>query len=476
MDLQTRVLELETQLKKRTLELEHYKLYDFNTGLPTRSLFEDRISHEITRSQRLDSMIAIMSISIDTIKRIHETLGHKASELFIKACGHRLNDVLRENLNTVAMMDNIDKIATMSLINQTEFGILLTDIQQTDHVTWIMKRILDSFKNPFNINGSEVYVSAYLGVSIFPSDGKTPEELYSAASNACHFAQTISGAERYLFASDNLNEKAASQLQIQSLMHEAILKNELNLHYQPKINTATGRIDGFEALLRWQNDQLGFVPPDEFIPIAEQSGQINKIGDWVIYTACHQFRSWMDMGLEVGSIAVNMSGLQLDQQNLPIRIQKILEKFNMDSQHLEIELTESSFLNPDKKTLATLNQIKDMGIRISMDDFGTSYSSLAYLRDIPSSGLKIDRSFIKDINNDENADKLIASIISIAHGLELEVVAEGVEEKYQADYLTALGCEYLQGYYFSRPIPPEAILDLIHDQQTDVANKQMDIK
>lgn len=470
-DLQTQVLELEELVKKRTLELEHYKLYDFETGLPTRSLFEDRLLHEITRSQRINTLLAIISVSIDTIKRIHGTLGHKVSEQLIKACGIRLNDVLREDIDTVAVLDDIHDTATISLINQTEFGILLTDITQTDHVTWIMKRMLDSFEQPFHINDNEIYVSVYLGVSIFPHDGNTVEALYSGASNACHFAQTLSGKERYLFASDNLNDTADRQLKIESLLHEAIQKNELQLHYQPKIKTATGQISGFEALIRWQNEELGFVPPDHFIPIAEQSGLINKIGDWVIETACRQIRNWKDTGIEVGSIAVNLSGRQLYEKNLPSRIQELMNEFRIDNKQLEVELTESFFVNPDDKTVATLNQIKNLGLRISMDDFGTGYSSLAYLRDLPLSVLKIDRSFVMDINKDENANRLIASIVSIAHSLELEVVAEGVEEGYQADFLTESGCEYLQGYYFSRPVPSHKVVELIQEQQTLVMNK-----
>jgi diguanylate cyclase (GGDEF)-like protein/PAS domain S-box-containing protein len=468
--LQTQVLELEELVKKRTLELEHYKLYDFGTGLPTRSLFEDRILHEITRSQRINTMIAVMSVSIDMIKRIHETFGHNASEQLTKACGHRLNDVLRQYIDTVAIMDDINETATISLINQTEFGILLTDINQADHVTWIMKRMLDSFEDPFQINDNEIYVSAYLGVSISPHDGNTVEELYSGARNACNFAQTISGKERYLFASDDLNKKADRQLKIESLLHEAIQKDELQLYYQPKINTATGQIHGFEALIRWQNEQLGFVPPDHFIPIAEQSSLINKIGEWVIETACRQIRTWVDSGMEVGSIAVNLSGRQLYEQNLPGRIQEIMNEFRIDNQQLEIELTESVFVKPDGRTTTTLNQINDLGLRISMDDFGTGYSSLAYLRGLPLSILKIDQSFVMDINKNENANRLIASIISIAHSLDLEVVAEGVEEKFQADLLTKLGCEYLQGYYFSRPVPSHKVDGLIQEQQTAVMN------
>jgi diguanylate cyclase (GGDEF)-like protein/PAS domain S-box-containing protein len=462
--LQHRVMELEGLLEKRTLELEHYEMYDFKTGLPTRSLFEDRIGHEIARGKRKNYLVAILSMTIDTIKRVHETLGYRAAEQLVKACGQRLNDVLREDIDMVAMIENSKGMSTVSLINQTEFGILLTDIKQVDHVTWVMKRLLDAFEKPFQIKGNEIYTSAYFGVSIFPHDGQTVDELSGSATNACSYAQKLNGKDRYLFSSQSLNEMAINQLKIENSLHEAIANDELQLHYQPKIEAATGRIAGFEALLRWQSASLGFVPPDKFIPVAEQSGQIDEIGDWVLYNACQQLRIWMDMGLEVEPIAINMSGIQLRQQNLANRIQNVLDEFNIDTQLLEIELTESSLVDTHDQSFAILDQINAMGLRVTMDDFGTGYSSLSYLKNIPLSCLKIDRVFISDINKDENADKLIASIISIAHGLGLEVVAEGVEEKHQADHLIALGCEYLQGYYFSRPIPHSEVADLLQKQ------------
>jgi diguanylate cyclase (GGDEF)-like protein/PAS domain S-box-containing protein len=462
--LRRRVLELEGLLKKRTLELEHYEMYDFKTGMPTRSLFEDRIGHEIARGKRKNYMVAVLSMAIDTIKRVHETLGIKAAEQLVKACGQRLNEVLRENIDMVAMIENFKGTSTISLINQTEFGILLTDINQVDHVTWVIKRLLDAFEKPFQMEGNEIYASAYIGVSIFPHDGQTVDELYTGAINACSYAQKLNGQDRYFFSSRNLNEMAVSQLQIENSLHEAIQNDEMQLHYQPKIEVATGRIAGFEGLLRWDSARLGFVPPDKFIPVAEQSGQMDAIGDWVLYTACQHLRDWMDMGLEVGSIAVNISGVQLRQQNLPNRIQNLLDKFNLQTHQLEIELTESSLVNTYDQSFAILKEIEEMGLRVTMDDFGTGYSSLSYLRNIPLSAIKIDRSFISDIDQDENADKLIASIISIAHGLGLEVVAEGVEEKYQADQLIALNCEYLQGYYFSRPVPQSEVADLLQKQ------------
>jgi diguanylate cyclase (GGDEF)-like protein len=458
------VLELEGLLEKRTLELEHYEMYDFKTGLPTRSLFEDRIGHEIARGKRKNYLVAILSMTIDTVKRVHETLGYRAAEQLVKACGQRLNDVLRENIDTVAVIENFKGMSTVSLINQTDFGILLTDIKQVDHVTWVMKRLLDAFEEPFQIKGNEIYTSAYFGVSIFPNDGQTVEALYSSATNACSYAQKLNGKDRYFFSSRSLNEMAVNQLKIENSLHKAIQNDELQLHYQPKIEAATGSIAGFEALLRWQSASLGFVPPDKFIPVAERSGQIDAIGDWVLYNACQQLRTWMDMGLEVGPIAVNMSGVQLRQQNLANRIQNILDEFNLDTHQLEIELTESSLVDAHDNSFAILKQIREMGLRVTMDDFGTGYSSLSYLKNIPLSCLKIDRSFVNDINKDENVDKLISSIISIAHGLGLEVVAEGVEEKYQVDHLIALGCEYLQGYYFSRPVPQSEVEDILQKQ------------
>ena len=225
--LQRRVQELEGQLEKRTLELEHYEMYDFKTGLPTRSLFENRIGHEIARGKRKNYLVAILSMSIDTIKRVRETLGHRAAEQLVKACGHRINDVLRENIDMVAVIENFKGMSTVSLLNQTEFGILLTDIKQVDHVTWVMKRMLDAFEKPFQIKGNEIYTSAYFGVSIFPHDGETVDELYSNATNACSYAQKIKGKDRYLFSSPSLNEMAVDQLKIENSLHEAIANDEL---------------------------------------------------------------------------------------------------------------------------------------------------------------------------------------------------------------------------------------------------------
>ena len=467
--LQQRVRELEGLLEKRTLELKHYEMFDLKTGLPTRSLFEDRVRNEIARGKRGNHLVAVLVVTIDTIKRVHDTLGQKVAAKLVNACSRRLNGVLRNNIDTIAMIESGKGAASVSLINQTEFGVLLTDIKQVDHVTWVVKRMLDAFEKPFDLNGNEFYTSVYFGVSLYPLDGQTVEDLSNSAANACSHARKQNGKDRYYFSSPQLNEMAVNQLEIENALHEAIPNDELELYYQPKIEAATGQIAGFEALLRWRSRRLGFIPPDKFIPVAEQSGLINAIGDWVLHSACRQLRAWIEMGMDVLPVAVNISGLQLRQKTLPKRIQNLLEEFRIDCPLLELELTESSLVDTGDLAYDVLEQIRTLGLRVAMDDFGTGYSSLSYLKDIPLSCLKIDRSFVNDIDKDEKARKLVTSIITIAHGMGLDVVAEGVEEKHQADLLSAQGCEYLQGYYFSRPVPADEVVDMLRDHTLALA-------
>lgn len=459
--LRQRVRELEGQLHKRALEIEQLSMFDASTGLPTRSLFEDRINREIVRGTRKDSLVAVLSMTVDTIKRIHETLGYNAAEQLVHACAHRLSGVLRENIDSVSLTYNLQDISTVSLVSSTEFGILLADIQQANHITWVVKRILDAFEQPFVIMDKELYPSVYIGISIFPHDGTTVDTLCSAAAGASRIAQELNGKERYFFCSQNTNDMAMNQLKIENQLHKAIANEELHLYYQPKILCKNGKIGGFEALLRWRSAELGNVPPDIFIPIAEQTGLIDDIGDWVIQTACRQLHTWRDAGMSVVPIAVNVSGVQLLQPDLVERICATLEIYRISSDLLEIELTESVLVKAGDRAFALLTRLRERGFRISMDDFGTGYSSLSYLKNLPLSNLKIDKSFVNDIGDNPHADQLIAAILSIAHSLGLEVIAEGVEQQHQADYLSGLQCEYLQGYHFSRPLPSEEATNIL---------------
>ena len=450
-----RIRELEGMLKKRTLELEHYEMYDVKTGLPTRSMFQDRIAQEIARCRRRNGIAAVLSMTIATVNRIHETLGYRAAEELLNACGQRANEVLRKDIDTVAMIDKFKGISMVSMINQTELGILLTDIKQVDSVTWVMKRLLDAFEKPFVIEQTEIYATAFFGVSMYPEDGQSVDVLYASATNACRHAQKLGGGTRYAFASQSLNRKAAEHLEMENLLHSAIGNEEFRIHYQPKITAGSGQIVGFEALLRWENSHLGSVSPAIFIPIAEQSGQIKAIGNWVVAGVCRQLREWREMGLDVLPVAINVSGVQLNQPSFVERIRKVMEEFRVEPRLMEIELTESSFIDAQGSILDILQQIRNLGIHIHMDDFGTGYSTLSQLRNLPLTGIKIDRSFVAEINKDESANKLITSIVSIAEAFGLGVVAEGVENRMQVDYLTQLGCDCQQGYYYSRPVSAE---------------------
>jgi len=463
ISLHHRIQELEELLEKRALELEHYEMYDIKTGLPNRTLFEDRVGREIARGKRRDFLVAVLAINFDTIKRVNETLGRSTAELLVKACGLRLNDALRENIDTVAVME--ESMASVSLVSQTEFAVLLTEMKQVDSITSIIKRLLDYMDQPLHVDGHDIFATAYIGVSIFPYDGQTVEDLYSSAANASRFAKEFKGKERYLFSSKDLNNLAIKQLNVENALHTAIQNEELELFYQPQIESSSGRVAGLEVLLRWNSSELGEISPADFIPVAEQYGQIDQLGDWVLYHACQQLRNWLDMGLDIPLVVVNVSGVQLRQQNLVARIRNILDEFKLEPHMLEIELTESCLVDSYDKNFSVLKQIKKMGIRVTMDDFGTGYSSLASLKNIPLSCIKIDRSFIADIGKDETSDRLITSIVSMAHGLGFEVVAEGVENETQAIHMTNLNCEYLQGYHFSRPLPATEVAYFFQKEQ-----------
>lgn len=464
--LQGRITELEGQLQQQLREFQYFKMYDIKTGLPSRALFEDRLHREIVRATRDEFLVAVLSISVNTIKRISETLGNTTAQRLVMSVAQTLNDTLRESIDSVAVCEDSDVIHSVATFNQDEFAVLLTDIKHVDDITWIINRLLKVFEKPFNIKGNEIHISSFIGISIFPFDGQTVEDLYSSALNACRFAQENKTGNRYLFSSGEINEQATKHLRIENLLHNAIKEDELELYFQPQINAKTQNIERLEALLRWKNGQMGNIPPADFIPISERSEHIDLLGDWVIYNACRQYRAWLDGGLEIDSIAINLSGVQLRKKNLAKCIQDILNEFNLKPRNLDIELTEGTLVSLYDKNFTVLRQIKSLGHRVYMDDFGTGFSSLSYLKDIPLNGLKIDRSFIKEIGSNAGTEKLITSIVSMARGFELEVVAEGVETQEQADFLVACGCDFLQGFLFSRPVPASEVVNFFQKKLT----------
>lgn len=460
--LTVRLRNLEELAAKRSQELKHFTAYDVLTGLPNRTLFYDRVLLALARGRRYDSIVAILSMSVDAVQRINETLGHSAGDRLFKEIGKRLTETLR-GMDTVSRLPYSSATPTVSRLGQEEFGILLTDLEEVNAVTWIVKRILCAFEQVFHIDGNEIYVTTNIGISIYPFDGDSPEVLEKNAAAARSHSRSKLGTNRYFFYSDSINAVSIKHLQLESKLHKAIERDEFLLHYQPKIDAKTGNINGVEALIRWDNPESGLVPPYEFIPIAEYSGLIGVIGEWVLVSACKQVRSWLDLGLNHCAVAVNFSSRQFRQKDITTRIQDILAENNLDPSYLVVEVTESAMMENMKNSMKILHEIKELGAGIALDDFGTGYSSLGYLKNFPLTYVKIDRSFIADIVTNKKDAILVKSIIRMAHGMGLKVTAEGVENKAQVNLLHDFGCDEFQGFLFSKPVNADKVTDLFRD-------------
>ena len=460
VQLQDRIVELEGEAVKQSAELEYSETYDQLTGLPTRALFDDRITIALARGHRYDSIVSVLSASIDSISRISDLLGHQVADELIVACGQRLLTALRA-IDTVALLNETDKKLTVSRIGQEEFGILLTDIQQVDSITWIAKRILDSFTKPFAIQDNEIYVTMNIGISIYPYDGETSRDLQQSAAAARHHAKNVLGQNTFHFYFDDINQASIKQIQLEGQLHSAIKNDEFLLYYQSKVDVASGDIVGMEALIRWQNPKSGFMMPNSFIEVAEHSGVIGPIGDWVLSTACLQAQTWRKAGMKDFSVSINFSTKQFRSKDIVEKIRDVLEGSGLPPEFLEIEVTERSMMEDMEASIATLKQIRDLGVDISVDDFGTGYSSLSYLKKLPVTHIKIDRSFIADIESNENDKVLVKSIIDMAHALGLKVVAEGIETEPQLEVLRGFACDQAQGYFFTRPVPAKDLTQLL---------------
>ena len=340
----------------------------------------------------------------------------------------------------------------MARLSGDEFALVLDHLAKPEDASIVAERVIASFAKAFRVDGHEVYVSASMGISISPTDGSSPDTLLKSADMAMYRAKQT-GRNTYRFFLPDMNARAAERLLIETELRGSLDRHEFVLHYQPKADIATGTISGFEALLRWNHPKRGLVLPGEFIPVLEDTGLINHVGEWVVREACRQIRTWQLEGLRPCPIAVNLSARQFNQNNLDCTIGKILDEFQIDPNLLELELTESVLMSDSEDSVEVLGNLKKYGIRLSVDDFGTGYSSLAYLRRFPLDALKIDRAFIHDITTDHGDATIAKAIINLAHSLKLKVVAEGVETLAQLDFLRTHGCDEMQGYLFARPMP-----------------------
>ncbi len=436
--------------EERSPRLAHY---DPLTALPNRLLLEARLQHTLERASREENRAAVLVIDLDQFKTINDSHGHAAGDALLVAVTRRLRTRLREE-------DTLSRLAGDQFVLVLE---ALHDYQEAEIMARSIQALLES---PFVLpDGCKAFVRASVGISVYPQDGNTAQALLVGADAAVHRAKEL-GGRQFCYYTSELNVQARATLVMEEALRRALDQEEFVLYYQPKIDLRSGRIVGAEALLRWQRPGCGLVSPLEFIPAAEKNGLIEGIGAWVIRDACRQMRAWQDTGLTEIKVAVNVSARQFRYGGLEEEIIQALTQYGVKPSHLMLELTESMLMDAPEKAVARMTALKRLGLRLSLDDFGTGYSSLAYLGRFPIDQMKIDRSFVKDIVTDPGAATIATSVISLAHRMRVGVVAEGVETEAQAGYLRQNGCDEIQGYLFSKPLPAEEFAELVRQGES----------
>ena len=456
--LRDRIVELE--LMVRDVASSSANGTDEATGLPNRVVLMDRVSQGLERCNRFNMRLAILFVDIDTLQVIRSTKGNLAAEKFLKLAATRIRKTLRAT-DTVAIEQDRNIGVSVSRVGGGEFVVLLTDMKEEESTTWIIKRMMAAMSEPVHLDGEEVVPDTRIGVSLYPSDADDPDMLITNAGAALREAKAAAGRNVCLFFSKDMNARSNEQLALEANLHRAVEHNELFLEYQPQVDMRTGRISGFEALLRWRHPELGLVRPDRFIPMAEHAGLMDDIGDWVLAAASRQLKIWQDAGYANLVMAVNISAVQLRRADLPERVVAVVNEAGVKPGTLTAEITESALVQNIEKAAEIVAGLSEAGLRIALDDFGTGYSSLSYLKRFPIDVVKIDRSFIRDFPRHTHDTAIVSAVIAMAHSLNLQVVAEGVENDRQLQVLQNLQCDEIQGYLFSKPVSREQATALL---------------
>jgi diguanylate cyclase (GGDEF)-like protein/PAS domain S-box-containing protein len=432
--------------KRAEEQIEFHAYHDVLTGLPNRKLFTDRLALTLTHSRRTGRAVAVMFVDLDHFKTINDTLGHTAGDELLLEMSRRLRDCVRED-DTVARLGG------------DEFTIILSDMRHPEDAAAVAQKILERTQFPMSISGVPIEVTASIGIALYPVDGTDPESLLRNADSAMYRAKEA-GRNNFQLCTDDMKKRAADRLSLETRLRRAIHEDQLVLLYQPLIELKTGRMIGAEALVRW-NDNGRMIEPSAFIPFAEESRLIVPLGEWVLRAACKQAKEWHENGLAGMRMSVNLSARQFQQHDLVQMVQRVLDETGIDPSTLEFEITETTAMQNGDVTIEVLRALRDIGVGISIDDFGTGYSSLEYLKRFPISGVKIDRAFVQDITHGESDAAIVAAVIGIARSLNIRVVAEGVETEEQYAFLQRRECDEAQGFYFSKPVEPSAIMQLM---------------
>ena len=428
-------------------QIKHLAYHDALTGLPNRLLFKDRLTVAISHAQRERSRLAVLFLDLDRFKVINDSLGHNIGDQLLQAVAGRVQSCVRES-DTVARLGG------------DEFTVLVPHLPHGEDAALVAQKIIDAVRYPFQIEGREFFMTTSIGISLYPEDGVDAETLIKNSDTAMYQAKE-QGRDNYQLFNAFINAKALQRIALEHGLRKALANQELAVFYQPIFDFRTGRISGMEALLRWNHPALGMIPPAVFIPLAEAIGVMIPIGTWAMRVACAQAKAWHDAGYRTLSLAVNLSVCQLQQPDLLLRVQEILNETGLPPRLLELEITESSAMQSPENSVRTLYDLKKLGIRISLDDFGTGHSSLSYLKRFPIDTLKIDQSFVRDITHDPDTAAIVTAIIAMAHSLRLKVIAEGVEFTEQSAFLKRYGCDQMQGYLVKAPVPTDRFMELL---------------
>jgi diguanylate cyclase (GGDEF)-like protein len=432
--------------------LDSMTRYDQLTGLPTREVFEGAAAAILSDRIAAGQGATLLFIDIDRFMRINNTFGYAIGDLLVQEIAARLKEVTGTE-------------ALLTRLGRDEFALIDAGTQTVEEATLLARRLMERFLAPFRIEGQEFYITLSIGVCRCPDDGTEIGALLVNAENAMFWAKR-SGRNTFQLYVRDLNAASGERLVMETSLRHAVKRGEFLLHYQPSVLLSTGEVVGTEALIRWRHPTLGMVPPDRFIPLADETGLIGEIGQWVLEEACAQTRRWHDAGFSSLTISVNVSAVQFRQGGLTQIVRDVLDRTGLPARCLDLEITETVLMQDADATIATLRQIKAMGVHVSVDDFGTGYSSLAYLKRFPIDTLKIDKSFVRDVTCDEHNAAIVRTVITLARSLGLESIAEGVEEPDQIEFMRREGCDRLQGYCFSKPLAPALLLELLRSGRT----------
>ena len=452
--LQSVAITIAGLIERRSLEdrVKQQAEIDELTGLPNRALFQERLAHAIGHANRTKSEVVLMFIDLDRFKAVNDALGHKAGDMLLKGVSQRITACVRSS-DTVARLGG------------DEFTVIMPKLTHLFYVEFVVRRILEELAKPFVLSEGVADISGSIGISIFPNDASDLEQLLKNADTAMYHAKQA-GRSTFKFFEDEMTAKAMKRLEIEKALKQALQNNEFVVYYQPKVDPTSSQTVGMEALVRWQRPNFGLVPPNEFIPVAEQTGLIAPIGAHILKMACRQNKAWIDAGRTPMCVSVNLSARQFQQEDeLLSTIKRTLEETGLPPEYLELEITESMMMDDVEEAITLLEKIKELGVKISVDDFGTGYSSLSSLKDLPIQTLKIDRSFINGLTDDQDSQAIVSAILSLAKQLNLSVVAEGVETKKQEKFLKRLGCDEIQGFFYSKPLPAEEFEKFLDKQR-----------